>query len=222
MSDPLPIQGLSPFFVLPRVIDVAPIPVEERLPAADGIYATSILSPTRILATFYWARYRFYGKPLVLCEYEVRPLTATVWLEAAATLNRLCTERRSRFPVPLGHFVETDTIAIQVRERSGVEASPIPPWIIDAKNWTAMCQSAAMMLEGGEVGYTKAAYDQMEARPFLNEASILAGPRDTQNTNALQHSNTATVAAFIYGVILGLDENASRDPKPKPPRAARR
>lgn len=221
MSDDL-LQGLPPF-VLPQIPDVAAIPPEERLPAADGIYATSVLSPTRILATFYWARYRFYGKPLVLCEYDVRPLTAQSWLEAAATLNRLCTDRRSRFPVPLGHFVESDTIALQVRERSGVEATPIPPWITDPKNWQAMCQSAAMILEAGEVGYTKVASDQMENRPFLNEATILAGPRETSAiANNLQSANTATIAAFIYGLILGLDENAARDPKPKPPRAARR
>jgi|SRR5688572_14148010 len=210
--------------VLPEIPDVAAIPAAERLPAADGIYGTAVLAPTRILATFYWARYRFFGKPLVLCDYDVVPLTSTSWIDVAARLNALCTERRSRAPVPLGLFVESDAIALQAREKAGIDAKSIPPWITEDANWQTMCQSAAAILSSGEVGFTQTAKEKMEVRPFMNEAGVMAGlpGNDSSIQSSLAPGAIATVASFIYGVILGLDPVAARDPKPRAAKPARR
>lgn len=181
-----------------------------RLPV-DAVFATAVLAPTRIIAIFYWTRSRFHGKPLVLCDYRVGPLTASTWDDAERILQELIVERRSRYQMPMGLFLETEMLAMQASDRCP-SARVIPGWLTRADSWHVMCQSAAGWLTRGDMGITTTAQERMRERPFLNEAGIYAGARPED----------PTVPAFLYGVVLGLDEAAARDPNPKMPvRAAR-
>lgn len=178
---------------------------------ADGVFATSILSATRILATFYWTRYQHYGKPLVLCDYDVGPLRGDSWRAIDERLVALVAERHSRLPHPIGLFVESELIAVQIAAH-GIGSQVIPPWLTTADAWSQVLQSAAAILARGDVGYTRQASDKMDRRPFLNEAAVMAGPRPED----------PVAPAFVYGVVIALDPAAARDPNPKPPRRAAR
>lgn len=193
-------------------VSVSPIAVSapKRIPC-DGVFATAIISPTRILAVFYWARYMHYGKPLVLCDYDVDPLDASSWKTIENRLKYFLVERKSRLNRPTGVFVETELIASQAMA-SGLAAQSIPPWLVVADAWNQIMQSAATILAKGDVGYTLTAREKMETRPFLNEAGVVVGPRPED----------PTIAAFLFGVILALDPAAARDPHPKPPARASR
>ena len=187
-------------------------PTIRQLPA-DAVYATAILSPTRLLATMYWARYEAAGpKPLVLCDYDVGPLAATSWRDAAQKLDDVRVERKSRLNYPLGFFVENDTIALKAQETTAIDARPIPSWLLTDEIWSTLCQSASLFLANKDIGFLAPAAERMTKRPFLNEAGVATGPRPED----------PTFPAFLFGVVIGLDEIAARDPKPKPPRAARK
>lgn len=191
---------------------IEPVRRTLQLPA-DAVYAVAILSPTRLLATTYWARYESAGpKPLVLCDYEVGPLTRDSWRDAAARLNEVRIERKSRLAYPLGFFVENETIALKAQETTAIDARPIAPWLLTDEIWSTLCQSAALFLSNKDVGFLPDAQAKMAKRPFLNEAGVATGPRP----------DDPTFPAFLFGVVIGLDEIAARDPKPKPPRAARK
>lgn len=179
-------------------------PVAQRSIPCDCVFATAVLGPTRVLATCYWARFRSYGKPLVLVRYDRGPLTADSWGEAAEALARIATEWRSRLPIPMGLFVETDVL-VKLAEAAGVVAKAVPRHLVEAESWQPICQSASGHLAAGEVGYTRAASDEMDRRPFLDEAGTYAGPR----------TDEPATPAFLYGVVLGLDEVLARDPKPR-------
>lgn len=185
-------------------VPVTSEPAPRRIPS-DGVFATAVLSPTRLLAVFYWARYTYYGKPLVLCDYAVGPLRADSWSNAASVLTDLVKERHSRLREPLGLYVETDLLSAQIASY-GLLARVIPPWLSSPDAWHQIVQSAAGLLASGNIGYTKRANERMLSRPFLSEAGVAAGPRAPDDP---------TTAAFLYGIIIALDQAASRNPKPK-------
>lgn len=161
----------------------------------------------------YWARYGSAGpKPLVLCDYEVGPLTADSWRGAATRLNEVRFERKSRLAYPLGFFVENETIALQAQETTAIDARPIPPWLLTVDIWSTLCQSASLYLSSKDVGFLPPAAERMQKRPFLNAAGVSTGPRPED----------PTFPAFLFGVVIALDPIAARDPKPKPPKASRR
>lgn len=186
------------------------LPASPGIPC-DGVFATAVLSQTRILATFYWARYMHYGKPLVLCDYEVGPLRGDSWRVVVDRLRELRVERRSRLPEPLGVFVETEMLAAQIAG-SGVPARAIPSWLTAADSWGQVVQSAAGLLAAAMVGYTRQASARMDQRPFLTESGVVAGPR----------TDDPIAPAFLFGVVLALDPVAARDPHPRPPKASAR
>jgi hypothetical protein len=164
------------------------------------------MSQTRLLATFFWARYQMVGKPLVLLDFEVAPLDRRSWMRAADRLRTAVRETKSRTPVPLGMFVENHIVAAQVKADAGLDGHVLPDWITANEAWATVCQSCAVSLVRKEVGVTKVAAQRMEQRPFLNEAGVYAGPR----------MEDPTVPAFLYGVLVGLDQTAAKDPKPRP------
>jgi hypothetical protein len=187
-----------------------PPSISPRRVPCDGVFATAVLSATRMLATFFWARYMHYGKSLVLCDYEVGALDQNSWQHIENQLRMWRMGRSSRIPQS-AVFVETEMLAAQIAA-TGVIARPIPGWLTKADSWNQIVQSAAAILARGEVGYTQMAHDRMDKRPFLNEAGVVSGPR----------GDDPTVPAFLFGVVLALDATSARDPHPRPlVRAAR-
>lgn len=149
----------------------------------------------------YWARYLHTGTPLVLLDWEVDPIVAESWRHIDGWLRDLGTMRRARSQ--LGAYIEGPSLAAQM-ENSGFVANPIPDHLTKAEAWSGMCQVTAALLAGGQVGYTKAASDKMDARPFLDSAGFRGGNR----------GDDPAVPAFIYGVVMGLDEFSARPAKP--------
>jgi hypothetical protein len=80
-----------------------------------------------------------------------------------------------------------------------------------AKEWPALCQAAALHVGGGKVTIARAAYERIERSdnpaPFRSALNASFGPRDEEDP---------TVAAFILGVALGLDETLARPAVRKP------
>jgi hypothetical protein len=196
----------------PSMVDemVVPPSISLRRAPCDGVFATAVLSSTRILATCYWARYIHYGKPLVLCDYEVGALDQNSWTVVANQLRAWRVGRASRIQqTPV--FVETEMLAVQV-STTGVASRPIPNWLTAVDSWNQVVQSAAAILSRGDVGYTQKAHDRMETRPFLNEAGVVSGPR----------GDDPLPSAFLFGVVLALDTAAANDPHPRAPKASRK
>ena len=176
----------------------------------DTVYATAILSPVRTLAQFYWARSASFGKPLILLDFDTGPLTASSWKEVASRLTMFEETRRARFGA-LGVYIENEILVAQA-DASGATPHLIPSHISADTSWQMVCQSAASFLARGDIGYLQSASDKMDKHPFLNASGVYAGPR----------TDEPTVPAFLYGIVLGLDEAAARDPKAKAPaRSAR-
>ncbi len=171
-----------------------------RLPV-DTVYATFVLSPTRLSACFYWGQTRHYNKPLILLDYEVAPLDHETWDRAAACLDHLVVDRRARYGGG-GIWLEYPTLVSQA-EHAKMRARLIPRWLTNQEAWHTLAQSAAVFLSRGDVGYTAEAAAKMEKRPFLSESGVSAGLR----------SDDPTTAAFLYGVVLGLDEALASEPE---------
>ncbi len=216
MPDPLP-RGLLAQRIKREALaaaelesEVLPPPrVEPYLPV-DGVYATAVLSPLRLLATFYWGRSQFFSKPLILLDFDVGPLAADSWKIVESRLRGLSIERRARYG-NLGCYVEGDHL-VQHATAAGMPARCVPGHLVTDEMWNVVCQSAAGSLTRGEVGYTAAASEKMDERPFLDALGVHAGPRP----------DDPTVAAFLFGVVVGLDPVMARDPKARPPKASRR
>lgn len=207
-------RGIVPFsYVPPSTVPPRrePEPIARPTPI-DCIYASAVLSTTRLLATFYWGRsLGQFNKPLILLEFAVNPLDDFSWRRCKLKLDELNVSRRVRSPVPLGLWIEGEALAVQALY-SGIEARPLPPHLSKNEAWHPICQSVAGLLAQGQLGYTAAAAEQMDARPFLDAAGVFAGPR----------TEDPTIAAFLFGAVLGLDEVLARDPHPKPPVKSRR
>lgn len=184
--------------------------VPPRLPV-DAVYATAVLGSSRLLARFYWGRSNGFNKPLILLDFVVEPLVSRSWATTRERLDALTHERSARLGRPLGLWVEGESLAAQARD-AGIDTRPVPPHLVRDEAWHSMVQSAAAQLSQDQVGYTARAKAAMEARPFLNSAGVAAGPR----------TDDPTVPAFLYGIVIGLDEVLARDPHPRPPAKARR
>ena len=211
-DDRLPKNRPPPLTTFRPKIEAAPyVPPSVPPPPVDAVYATAVLSPTRLLSSFYWARTQHFGQPLILLDFEVEPLVKDSWDQLSDKLTVLTKERRARIGRPVGAFVESEILVERVRA-SGGRPHLIPGWLSSNDGWHALCQSAAGFLSRGDVGYTMNAKSRMDARPFLNAAGAYAGPR----------TDDPTVPSFLYGVVLGLDEAAARNPNPKPPKRASR
>jgi hypothetical protein len=187
---------------------VTPTPHYERGTTGqpvDVVYGTAVLSTNRLLALFYWGRSAGSRKPLILLDFDVSPLTRESWGGASLVLASLLSDRRVHSGAHLGLWVEGESLAA----RAGAvvpDCRPIPVHLTRPEAWHPICQSAASILAEGLVGYTQEAADAMDKRPFLTAAGVYAGPR----------TEDPTIAAFLYGVVLGLDPILAEDPHPKP------
>ena len=182
------------------VVESSPV-VPFRLPV-DAVYATAVLSPTQMLACFFWGRSIGYREPLLLLDFSCTLLEAQSWAMIQRTLTELNMLRRARTGHALGMWIEGEALAHQAMH-AGIDARQIPPHLTRDEAWHPICQSVAALMAGGSVDYTPRAQEAMEARPFPNTS----GPR----------TDDPLVPAFLYGVVLGLDEVLARDPHPKMP-----
>ncbi len=216
-DDPLPVQWQR---AIPRAsaadvpatvsADVLPPRAEPIRMPVDGVYATAVLSPLRLLAVFYWGRSQYFNKPLILLDFEVSPLVVNSWQRVEVRLGELTTERRARYG-NLGCYVEGDHL-VQHAQASGMPARSMPGHMVTDDMWNVVCQSAAGSLTRGELGYTQAASDKMDERPFIDALGVHVGPRPAD----------PTVAAFLFGMVIGLDPVMARDPNAKPPKQSRK
>lgn len=193
------VRTIPPPAATPPPPEVPPPP-----PPVDGVFATAVLSPTRVLAVFYWGR-SMHGinRPLILFDFEVEPLVAATWTRVGGRLKSLTAERRARYG-DLGVFVEGEHLAQLVAD-AGLRVQRVPAWLVTQDAWHAITQASATHMVAREVVYTDAAKASMASHPFLNASGVAAGPR----------GDDPTVTAFLYGVVLALDEALSHDPKPK-------
>jgi hypothetical protein len=198
-----PLRGES---LVTKIPDEHPARVAAPQAPVDCIFGTAVLSTTRMLAVFYWAQSRGHNKPLILLDFTCEPLTAESWQITKLRLGDLLTERRTRTPRPLGLWVEGEAL-MQQAFYSDIDARLIPPHLGRPEAWHPICQAAAGHLASGSIGYTPRAQAALDARPFLNAAGVFAGPR----------SEDPLIPAFLYGIIIGLDEVLARDPHPRPP-----
>ena len=149
--------------------------------------------------------------PLILLDFSRAPLEAGSWMAIQENLVRMSADRRSRHGRPLGLWIEGQSLVMQAFA-AGIDARQVPDHLIRPELWHSVCQSVAVILTSGQVAQTAHADAQMERMPFLNAAGVYAGPR----------TDDPMVPAYLYGVVLGVDEVLARDPKPKmPTRSAR-
>lgn len=174
--------------------------------SVDTVYATAVLSPTRMIAVFYWGRSVGHNKPLILLDFSVEAFRADTMATIRNRLEILKIERRARMGFTLGVWFENQ-ILVQQASYHNLIAHSIPDHLLSDSVWHSLCQAVSVYLTRGDVGYTQVAADAMQARPFLNAAGIAAGPR----------TDDPTVPAFLYGVVLGLDVALSKDPNMRIP-----
>lgn len=182
-------------------------PISALVAPVDAVYATAVLSITRSIAVFYWARSRGHNRPLILLDFTVGPFAPDTWWSIGETLGRFHVERRARYHTPLGLWIEGEALAAQAFIGGGLDARMIPEYLTKDAIWHSMCQSVAAMLATDQLAMIEQAKASLDRRPFLNAAGVYAGPR----------TDDPTVAAFMYGIILGLDVVLSKDPHRKPP-----
>lgn len=165
------------------------------------MYATCVANETGEAATLYWARSRFFGSPLILLDWEVAQLTHETWMRAHAALRSLSLSRRARHG-SVGIYVEDEGLVTHAEMR-GARATAIYKHLTTPDRWLNLCLSAMQFVKGGMVDRTKAVTNRADERTagFLN---LTAAPR----------GEDPTVAAFVYGITLGLDPNASVPPRP--------
>lgn len=159
-----------------------------------------------MLGTHFFARSDGHNKPLILLSYEVEPLQADSWTRIYGRMLTYTKTRRARLGRPLPIWIEGETLAMQALSRM-VNARMIPLHLTRDEMWHPICQSVSAILSQGMVGYTSEAAALMDDRPFLNAAGVYAGPK----------TDDPTIAAFLYGVVLGLDEVLAKDPHAKMP-----
>lgn len=181
------------------------------LSPVDVVFATAVLSRTRLLAVFYWARSNGHNRPLILLDFAVEPLDDMSWRRVKVRLDDLNLERRARAGRPLGLWIEGESLAQQA-SGAGIQARPIPAHLLKPAVWHSICQSTSAFLVRGEVAQTSLAVAAMARRPFLDAAGVYVGPRP----------DDPTVAAFLFGIVIALDQTLARDPKPTPPKRASR
>lgn len=208
-DEPLPFEKQHHDVDAPLVVPMPAPKLLSKMPV-DMVFGTAVLSPSRMLAVFYWARSQHFGQALILLDFEVAPVEADTWEKIRAELKQHSAQRRARMGRPLGLFLESETLVAQ-GQACGLTAHLIPAWLTTKDAWVAICQSAASILVSGNVGYTRDAMTRMDARPFLDASGVAAGPR----------SDDPTVPAFLYGVVIALDPALASNPKPGLPQKAR-
>jgi hypothetical protein len=184
---------------------------DDGLPTiCDAVYATVAANEDGLAATLRWALSVGYGRPLVLLDWDVAPLRPDTWGAAGSALENDAAQTRARGG-SMGIFVEDPAFAQQALER-GVYAQGIPAHIIAPAFWPNLCLLAAHHVDAGDVKLAGPAMrkivetlpDGRKRRQFAALPRVAPGPR----------GDDPTVPAWLFGIVLGVDEGAATPPPP--------
>lgn len=181
----------------------------ERVLAVECIFATLVPDASLNAAVMYWGRgVDGYGPRLTLLDYSVGQLTPKFWNTAAERLKVLSAERRARRG-SLGIYVESEVLS-QHAEGLGYPTMPILEHLVKSEAWPGLVAVAMAHLREGELGMPSELTQRVRSGTASAPAQFLA------YRGGERPKDDPTVAAFLYGIVLGLDFAASR-----PPRAAK-
>jgi len=86
----------------------------------------------------------------------------------------------------------------------GVDVRAIPEHLINVAAWGQLWSATAFHVREGLVAVTEAARNKFETSAF-GALTFRGGPRP---------ENDPTVPAWMYGIVIGLDESSARVPIP--------
>jgi len=128
----------------------------------DVVYATVVPDDAGLMAAvLFWARSTHYGVPLVLLDWDVRRVQASMWADVSTKIEALRKRCRSRYPTP-GALVEGEALANQARAR-GCPARPVVAHLTVPDAWPSIVLVAGHYVDAGEVKLTRPAADKIAA-----------------------------------------------------------
>lgn len=172
---------------------------------SDGIYTTVVLDDEGRAAVLYWARCGSYGHPLTLLDWDVEDLRPSSWDKIETTVMDWRVKCKTFYPHTVTAFVEGESLA-QLAQLRGCMARPIPAHLTVTTAWSSLCQIAGHYRDTDEVKITLPALRKMKAREggFAGLPRAMPGPR----------KDDPTTPAWLYGIVLGLDEASAKPPPP--------
>lgn len=184
---------------------------DPRFPTiCDYVYASVVVSGEGEIAVLYWARSVTFGLPLVLLDYDVVTFAEMTWSVASDKLGRFEHECGARYG-SMGLWVENASLAGHI-EAAGIAAMPIAKELTGPAYWEALNLSAGFHVGAERVKVTRAVMvksiaasdgtgDALNRRVLAPLApNYRLGPRD----------DDPTIAAWLYGIMLGLDPTAGQ------------
>lgn len=174
----------------------------------DATYATMCVNDAGRAATLHWAKSEGYGIPLVLLDWENEPLMPVTVDRIGSRMAELADRCRVRYGA-LGLMVEDEAIAQQASYRD-VPARAIPSHMLLDKFWQNLCTLAAFHVDSGSVKLSRIALRKVQEANSRHNRGFAALPRVVPGPRG----DDPTVPAWLFGIVLGLDEGASRPPEP--------
>jgi len=175
----------------------------ESIEICDAVFATVATDDADGAAALIWARGTpGYGPPLALVEWEESQFVPSLFTDLRDRLAEVAKKRRARAG-SIGIWVEDHRLALLARMR-GVDVHAIPEHLLGVQAWSGLWSSTAFFVREGLVAVADAARIRFESSAFA-ALTFRGGPRPPDDP---------TVPAWLYGIVLGLDEAASRPPEP--------
>ena len=143
-------------------------------------------------AVAYWAYSPHVGHPLVLVDFDIATLSATLFTGIVARLKHLAAECRPR--VGLAVFTTTEPLARHAAA-SGVHAEIVPEMLIADPSRLAM--AAAMHVMAGKVKIGVAAHQRAESSPLRGQLDLRGG--DATDATPLR-------LALLTGIAVTMDD----------------
>lgn len=151
------------------------------------------------VAVMYWARSNGFAVPLRLIDLFVGQLFPDTWGTIARRLEELSRDYHTRMGC-LGGFVEGEVLTQHANFR-GLESTVIPLWLTTPGYWPSLTVAATAYVRDGSVEIVPIAAEAVK-RQASEVLNFDGGPRPER----------ATVPAFLYGIAIGLDPAAAREP----------
>jgi hypothetical protein len=168
----------------------------------DTVYASVVPDERGQAAILYWARCLTYGQPLTLLDWRVEQLTAGTWAKVEDDLAAV--KPRVRYGTS-GMHIEGEALAQQAILR-GASAKAIPDHLTKPEYWNNLWLIAGQYVDDGSVKLTRPAALKIRTSP----AGFGALPRRAPGPRG----DDATVPAWLYGIVLGLDPASAEPPDP--------
>jgi hypothetical protein len=153
------------------------------------------------IAILYWSRCAYRYIPLILVDWSCDQLLPSCWAQANDLQHQLAARCRARFG-PSGAWVEGVELAHQAATH-GIPARQVPEWIAHKDYWPRLQVAAADFIASSAVRVTDEALAKTRVKPF----PALGSYRHQERTD------DPLLPAFLYGVVMALDETAAHDPK---------